>query len=86
MGRWRREQQKAWREEVCAVQRWQQVRGSAGAVVCETRDLGVQWPQRHTLLFEEQVAVPAGCEEDSCFTSQDGLLEDVGSHTRSVRS
>ena len=86
MGRWRREQQKAWREEVCAVQRWQQVRGSAGAVVCETRDLGVQWPRWHTLLFEEQVAVPAGCEEDACFTSQDGLLEDVGSHTRSVRS
>ena len=23
---------------------------------CETRDLGITWPQRHTLLFEEQVA------------------------------
>ena len=23
----------------------------------ETRDLGIEWPQWHTLLFEEQVAV-----------------------------
>ena len=27
------------------------------AVMCETRDLGIKWPQRHTLMFEDQVAV-----------------------------
>ena len=31
--------------------------GLAVAVTCETRDLGIQWPQWHTLLFEGQVAV-----------------------------
>ena len=25
--------------------------------MCETRDLGIQWPQWHTLLFEGRVAV-----------------------------
>ena len=33
------------------------MRGFARAVTCETRDLGIMWPQWHTLLFEEQVAV-----------------------------
>ena len=28
--------------------RWKQVRGPAGAVMCETRDLGVKWPHWHT--------------------------------------
>ena len=37
--------------------------------MCETRDLGIKWPQRHTLLFEGQVAMdmgvlcPQGCEK-----------------------
>ena len=52
-GRWRREQKKA----IIDVQTWREVRGPAGAVVCEIRDLGIKWPQRHTLLFEEQVVV-----------------------------
>ena len=25
--------------------------------MCETRDLGIKWPQRHTLIFEGQVRV-----------------------------
>ena len=36
---------------------WRQVRGLAGAVLCETRDWGIKWPQRHTLIFEGQVKV-----------------------------
>ena len=32
-------------------------RGPAGAVMCETRDLCIKWPQWHTLLFEGQVKV-----------------------------
>ena len=52
-----REQQKAWRKQILEVQTWTQVRGPAGAVMCETRDLGIKWKQWHTLLFEGQVAV-----------------------------
>ena len=41
-------------------------RGPAGAVMCETRDLGIKWPQWHTLLFEGQVAVDVSvvCPQD----------------------
>ena len=35
-----------------SVQTWRQVRGPAGAATCETRDLGIKWPHRHTLIFE----------------------------------
>ena len=42
MNRWRRELQKAWRKQIFEVQRWKQVRGLAGAFMCETRDLGTQ--------------------------------------------
>ena len=28
-----------------------------GSVLFETRDLGIKWPQWHTLMLEEQVAV-----------------------------
>ena len=47
MGRWRREQQTAWRKHIFEVQTRRQVRGLAGAVMCESRDLGIKWPQRH---------------------------------------
>ena len=61
---------KAWRKHILEVQTWRQVRGLAGAVMCETGDLGIMCAQRHTLLFEVQVAVdmrvvlPAGRGED----------------------
>ena len=47
LGRWRREQQKAWRKQIPEAQTWRQVRGLAGAVMCETRDLGIKVPQGH---------------------------------------
>ena len=31
---------------------WRQVGGPAGAVMCETRGLGIKWPQWHTWIFE----------------------------------
>ena len=84
MGRWRWEQQKAWRKQIFDVQRWKGVRGLADAVMRETRDLGIQWPLWCTLLFEVQVAVDMRvvCEEDAVETSQDGLLEELDSRTR----
>ena len=44
-------------EAVFEVQTWRQVRGPAGAVLCELRDLAVHWPQWYTLIFEGQVKV-----------------------------
>ena len=88
MGRRRREQRRAWRKQIFEVPDLErEVRGPAGAIMCQTRDLGRERPQRHTLLPEEQVAVdmgglPAGHEEDAAGTSQDGLLEEMGSQTR----
>ena len=71
LGRWEREQQKAWRKQIFEVQTRKQERGPAGAVTCETRDLGIKWSQWHTLLFEEQVAVDMTvvCPQDvkGCF-------------------
>ena len=71
MNRWRRGQQKVWRKQIFEVQTWKQVRGLAGAVMRETRDLGIMWPHWHTSLFEGpggggyELALPAGCEEDA---------------------
>ena len=39
-GKWRYEQKEAWMRQIREVQTWKQVRGPAGAVMCETRDLG----------------------------------------------
>ena len=83
-----REQQKAWMKQICEVQTWRQVRGPAGAVMCETRDVGIQWLRWHTLLFEGQevvdmrVVCPRHREEDASEASQDGLLEEMDSQAR----
>ena len=42
----------AWMKQVREVQSCRQVRGFAGAVMCETRDLGIKWPYWHTLICE----------------------------------
>ena len=42
----------AWMKHVREVQTWMQVGGPAGAVMCETRDLGIKWLFWHTLIFE----------------------------------
>ena len=49
-GKWRREQKETWRRQIQEVQKWRQVRGTAGAAMCETRDLGIKWPCWHTLV------------------------------------
>ena len=43
-GKWHHEQKEAWMKQVREVQVWRQVRVPAGAVMCETRDLGFKWP------------------------------------------
>ena len=39
-GKWPAEQKEAWMRQNREVQTWKQVRGPAGAVMCETLDLG----------------------------------------------
>ena len=51
-GKWYHEQREAWMKQVREVQTWRQVRRPAGAVMCETRDLGIKWSFWHTLTFE----------------------------------
>ena len=54
------EQREAWMKQVREVQTWKQVRGLAGAMVCETRDLGAEWPFWHTLIFEGDRSIDMG--------------------------
>ena len=82
-GKWNTEQKEAWTNQVLEVER--QVRGLAGAAMCETRDLGIRWPHRHTSIFEGEVRIdmryvlPKRREEDALASGQVSFLEEVGS-------
>ena len=78
IGKWYTEQKEVSLNQAPTVQMWRQVRGPAGAVMCETRDLGIKWPPWHTLIFEgEVIRVPERREEDVRATGQVSLLEEV---------
>ena len=53
--KWSHEQKEPWMRQIHEVQTWKEVRGPAGAVMCETRDLGIRWPQWHTLMFSDEI-------------------------------
>ena len=57
VGKISREQKELWRRHIFEVQTWRQVREVAGAVMCDTRDLGIKWPQWHSLIFEGHIQV-----------------------------
>ena len=84
-GKWHHEQREAWMRQIQEVQSWKQVRGPAGAVMCETRDLGITLPHWHTLIFEVEVRIdmryvcPKRCQENASAEGQGGLPEKVGS-------
>ena len=61
IGKWCTEQKEAWMKQSFEVHTWKQVRGPAGAVMCETSNLAIKWPQWHTLIFEVQVRVDMRC-------------------------
>ena len=88
IGKWCTEHKEAWRKPIFEVQTWRHVRRPAGAVVRDTRDLDIKWPEWHTSSFEGQVAVdmrdslPKRCEEDALETGEINLLEEVGSEAR----
>ena len=56
-GKWHTEQKEAWLNQIRDFQMWRQVRGLAGAVMCETFDFGIKWPQWRTLIFEVEVKI-----------------------------
>ena len=56
-GKWSYEQKEAWMRQIHEVSKWKQVRRPAGAVMCETRDLGTKWPQWHTLMFSDEIKI-----------------------------
>ena len=53
-GKWHHEEKEAWMRQIQEVPMWKQVRGPAGAVMCETRDLCIKWPHWHTLVFSDE--------------------------------
>ena len=64
-GKWHHEQREAWMRQIQEVQMWRHLRGPAGAVICETHDLGFKWPHWHTLVFsdETRIDMPNRCEK-----------------------
>ena len=58
---------------------------AAGAVMCETRDLGIKWLHWHTLIFEGDRNIDMRCictkksEEHAFAAGHDSLLGEVGS-------
>ena len=59
--KWYLDQREARMKQIQEVQLWSQVRGLAGAVLCETRDLGIKWSHWHTLIFEGEIRVDMSC-------------------------
>ena len=55
------QQKEAWMKQVREVQAWRQVKGPAGAVMYETRDLGIKWPCWHTLVFSCETTIEVRC-------------------------
>ena len=56
-GKWSYEQKEAWMRQIREVQTCKQVRGTAGAVMCETHDLGIKLPHWHTLIFSNDTKI-----------------------------
>ena len=56
-GKWHLEQGEAWMKQIQEVQMWKLVRGPAGAVICETRDLGIKSPHWHTLVLSDETTI-----------------------------
>ena len=70
IGRWTREQQ-AWEKQIFrSAETETGERGPAGAVMCETRDLGIKY----------ESGLLAGREHCASETSQDGPLEGAAKH------
>ena len=55
--KWSHEQKERGMRQIREVQTLKQVRGPAGAVMSETRDLGIKWPCWHTLVLGDEIKI-----------------------------
>ena len=84
-GKWNHEHREAWMKKVREVLTWRQVRGPAGAVMCQTRDFGYQVAASARLDIRRRqknrhgISVPKRCKEHAVAAGQSRLLEKVGS-------
>ena len=84
-GKWHHERKEAWVRQIQEVQVRRQVRGPTGAVMCETRDLGIKWPHWHTLIFSDETRIDMICVcpfDVEKMPGPDQCMEDVGSKAR----
>ena len=86
-GTWSNELKEAWMRQIREVRTWKQVRGPAGAVMCETRDLGTEWPYWHTLIFGSDIKIDVRfvserCQKDARTDGPFSLLEEMCSQAR----
>ena len=87
MERWDEGMEKCWRRQVWETVGRKQARGPAGAMVCETRDLGVGFPSWHGVSFRvrfdrgHEGCVSTRCDDDGKKTNKRCGREIVGNHT-----
>ena len=82
--KWSHEEKEAWMRQIREVQTWKQVGGPEGAVMCETRDLGIKWLYWHPLAFSDEIkfdmrCVSNGRQKDAGTEGPINVLEEVGS-------
>ena len=74
--------------QIREVQTWKQVRGPAGAVMCEKCGLGIKWPQWHTLMFSDKIKMdmrfvcPKDVEKMLVQRARSVYWKEVGSKTQ----
>ena len=69
--------------------RFSRFKRGSGAVMCETRDLGIRWPQWHALMFSDEIkkndmrfVCPKHVKKDAGAEGPISVLEEVGSKAR----
>ena len=62
--------------QIREVQKWRQVRGPAGAVMHETRDLGIKW---HEITIDMRYVCPKDVKKMLVQRGSISILEEVGS-------
>ena len=78
--------------QIQEVRMWKQVRGRAGAVMCETRDLGIKWPHLHTLVFNDETRIqmrfecPKGTFKRCWCSGPDQCIGRSGQQSMSMKS
>ena len=67
------------------------MKGFAGAVVCETRDLGIRWSYWHTLMFSDEkidmrLVCPKNVKKDAGAEGPFSVLDKCGQQSTGMKS